>query len=190
MWRTHNGTLVTRSHNDRVTRRYLPHTCLHQRRAHYYLLTGTTASHPSITIDMCKKHGNSMVACCTALLPKKEKSLGESNKGWGEDALVQGSQVGSNTIKKLDGVEMKHVANILLGRKKTTSHNCLSDGKPMRLPGKDDQQRRRKLHVMTVCGGRGWERKCCKTSHLKMAEMISAENASEVDLTSLVPRRC
>lgn len=32
------------------------------------------------------------------------------------------------------------------GERKTTSHNCLGDGKPFRLPGKDDQRRRRKLH--------------------------------------------
>lgn len=83
----------------------------------------------------------------SSLLPKKEKSLAESNKGWEEDALVQGSQGGVKDHRKVgrcgDETRWKHI----IGEKEKQLHIIASVmGNPSGCPGSDDQRRRRKLH--------------------------------------------
>lgn len=94
----------------------------------------------------------------SSLLPKKEKSLAESNKGWEEDALVQGSKVGGQRPSKSRTVwRWNALKTYYWGERKTTSHNCLGDGKPFRLPGKWRPTEEKETAQWWLCGWGGGE---------------------------------
>lgn len=142
MWRT-----TLQAHNDPLTKRHHPHTCLHQHGLScHYLVTGTPANThqlPSTCANSIKIQWLCVENRTSALL---SKSLAESNKGWEEDAPVQGLEEGSKTIKSRTVRKWNTLQTYYWGERKTTSHNCLGDGKPFRLPGKDDQRRGKKRH--------------------------------------------
>lgn len=121
--------------------------------------------------------------------PKKEKSLAETNKGWGGHT-GSGVTWGVKDHRKVrwcgDETRRKHI----IGEKEKQLHIIASVmGNLSGCLGRTTNGGEGNCTVRE--GGGGNERRCSKTPHLWMADMISAENAPDLDLTSSKgPWRC